>query len=479
MGGWGIARTQKIAHHRRMKECAVPPPTHATHILLPFFCWLPPRNDDEAVDVLFGLEKKARLGGDTKSTMRLALEIIKLLQAVGLYDRLVDSVEVLMKRRAQAKSVQVAVIKTAKNAIDSSPEDQRVPLIKKLRDICQGKLHVELEFAQLSVELAAIWEKEGKLRDCADIMLDVQVETIGNMERVEKLKILLLQIRLNLDVDDYVRAAIMARKTTSRALSKPNSRLIKLQYYELMVRYYKHFGNYWYLAKCWMEIFQHVTDEETKNDLKDHPLVVSPGKALASVLAYLMLSPNKVTLDREQTDCAAFSLWNKETDRLKLVKKYGEEKLAEVVEVYRAASGYFLQKELIGWPDFEVKFASIKGSDVFSSTPSAWADLRQRVTEHNLRVISTHYNRVTLPRLGTLIDLPPQETEDAICKLVIDKEIWARVDRIDGIVTFKRKKNSTEVMHDMKTGVDHVLSQITSACHLIHKEYMINGIKQR
>ena len=37
-------------------------------------------------------------------------------------------------------------------------------------------------------------------------------------------------MRLNLDVEDYIRAAIMARKTTSRALSKPNSRLIKIEY---------------------------------------------------------------------------------------------------------------------------------------------------------------------------------------------------------------------------------------------------------
>eukprot|EP01064_Diplonema_japonicum_P003258 TRINITY_DN12124_c0_g1_i2.p1 TRINITY_DN12124_c0_g1~~TRINITY_DN12124_c0_g1_i2.p1 ORF type:complete len:261 (+),score=69.70 TRINITY_DN12124_c0_g1_i2:24-785(+) len=187
---------------------------------------------DEAVTNLLDLEKKARLGGDMKNTMRLALEILKLLATVEQYSKVVDCVELLMKRRAQAKSVQVALIKTAKHSIDSAPKDQSVSLIKRLRDICQGKLHVELEFAQLSVELSTIWENEGKIKDCADIMLDVQVETIGNMERVEKLKILLLQIRLNLDVKDYVRAAIMARKTTSRALSKPNSRLIKIKYFK-------------------------------------------------------------------------------------------------------------------------------------------------------------------------------------------------------------------------------------------------------
>ena len=109
---------------------------------------------DEALTKLLELEKKARLGGDSRTVMTLALGVIALLIGVGDNQKLMANVELLMKRRAQAKAVQLAVIRGSRKAIDAAPEDERVQLIKKLRDICQGKIHVEKEFAQLSVELS-------------------------------------------------------------------------------------------------------------------------------------------------------------------------------------------------------------------------------------------------------------------------------------------------------------------------------------
>eukprot|EP01060_Flectonema_neradi_P022952 TRINITY_DN3116_c1_g1_i4.p1 TRINITY_DN3116_c1_g1~~TRINITY_DN3116_c1_g1_i4.p1 ORF type:complete len:485 (+),score=87.30 TRINITY_DN3116_c1_g1_i4:70-1524(+) len=430
---------------------------------------------DAAIEEMMDLEKKARLGGDAKSNLRLALEIINLLVALGDHEKLMFNAELLMKRRAQPKSVQTAILKSSRSAIEKCNEADKVTLIKKLRDICQGKIHVELEFAQLSVELVNIWEKQGLIKESAELLQEVQVETISNMERLEKLTILLHQMRLNLDVEDYIRAAIMARKTTSRALSKPNSRLIKIEYYQLMLRYYAHFRNYWYLAKCWMELYATVTDEEVVKEIPDHPLVKDPTQALRTCCVFLVLSPNAITDDREQTDAAAFSTWNKETDRLALIEKYSKEKLAQdhlpqVVEF----AGEFLQKELIHWPIFQKKYENVC-PDVLSD-PKIVEDLHTRVTEHNIKVISRHYKRIKVTRLAELIDLSVTDAEDAVCKLVIVKDIWAKVDRIDGIITFQKKKNHTEVMNDMKTGIDHVLSQITSTCHLLHKEKMLHGI---
>ena len=112
-----------------------------------------PEKLDTAIEEMMELEKKARLGGDAKSNLRLALEIVSLLVTLGDNERLMFSAELLMKRRAQPKVVQTAILKAARSAIENCNEVDKVTLIKKLRDICQGKIHVELEFAQLSVEL--------------------------------------------------------------------------------------------------------------------------------------------------------------------------------------------------------------------------------------------------------------------------------------------------------------------------------------
>eukprot|EP00754_Rhynchopus_humris_P002684 Rhum_TRINITY_DN11482_c0_g1::Rhum_TRINITY_DN11482_c0_g1_i1::g.44930::m.44930/K03035/PSMD12, RPN5; 26S proteasome regulatory subunit N5 len=432
---------------------------------------------DEALTKLLELEKKARLGGDSKTVMTLALGVIALLIGVGDNQKLMANVELLMKRRAQAKAVQLAVIRASRKAIDAAPEDERVQLIKKLRDICQGKIHVEKEFAQLSVELSNIWESQGRLKDSAELMLDVQVETIGNMSRLEKLTILLLQVRLNLDIGDYIRAAIMARKTTSRALSKPGSRHVKVQYYEYMIRYYAHFDNYHYLAKCWQELYETAQDEVTKTELPDHPIVKNPAKALESVLVYVALSSTKVTTDREQTDCACFSPWNKQLERKALLEKYLKEKLAEDCSSAAAMAEEFLHKELVHWPQFKETYASVAATHTaFTEKPARWEDLHNRVTEHNIKVIAKHYTKIRMTRLAQLIDLPEDKTEDALCKLVTDKDIWARVDRIKGIASFVKHKNPTQSVGDMKTGVDHVLAQITSACHLVHKEAVLHKL---
>ena len=326
------------------------------------------------------------------------------------------------------------------------------------------------------------------------------------------------QVRLNLDIGDYIRAAIMARKTTSRALSKPGSRHVKVQYvpnpdsfphpfdpplfrprhptryYEYMIRYYAHFDNYHYLAKCWQELYETAQDEVsrplcvtvrartqhaqvTKTELPDHPIVKNPAKALESVLVYVALSSSKVTTDREQTDCACFSPWNKQLARKALLEKYLKEKLAEDCSSAAAMAEEFLHKELVHWPQFKETYASVAATHTaFTEKPARWEDLHNRVTEHNIKVIAKHYTKIRMTRLAQLIDLPEDKTEDALCKLVTDKDIWARVDRIKGIASFVKHKNPTQSVGDMKTGVDHVLAQITSACHLVHKEAVLHKL---
>ena len=59
-------------------------------------------------------------------------------------------------------------------------------LITTLRTVTDGKMFVELERAQLTMMLAVIAEQEGKLNEAAQLLQEVQVETIGAMELKEK-----------------------------------------------------------------------------------------------------------------------------------------------------------------------------------------------------------------------------------------------------------------------------------------------------
>jgi 26S proteasome regulatory subunit N5 len=59
-----------------------------------------------------------------------------------------------------------------------------------------------------------------------------------------------------------------------------------------------------------------------------------------------------------------------------------------------------------------------------------WEDLHKRVVQHNIRVVSTYYTDIRMPRLSELLELPPQETEKAVCDMVVDKSMWCRIDRL-------------------------------------------------
>jgi 26S proteasome regulatory subunit N5 len=65
-------------------------------------------------------------------------------------------------------------------------------------------------------------EKEGKLSEAADILQEVQVETVGSMEKKEKAEFLLEQIRLTLDKHDYIRSSLIAQKVSRKVLDEPD-----------------------------------------------------------------------------------------------------------------------------------------------------------------------------------------------------------------------------------------------------------------
>ena len=75
---------------------------------------------------------------------------------------------------------------------------------------------MEIERARLVRKLAAIKEEEGNLKDAAEVMMEIAVETFGAMARTEKIAFILEQVRLLLDINDYVRAQIYTKKINPR-----------------------------------------------------------------------------------------------------------------------------------------------------------------------------------------------------------------------------------------------------------------------
>ena len=74
--------------------------------------------------------------------------------------------------------------------------------------------------------------------------------------------------------------------------------------------------------------------------------------------------------------------------------------------------------QVVWWSAFEKKYEAEVGAeaDIFGAEAGEKrrADLRLRVTEHNILVVAKYYARIQLPRLAQLLDLSPAEVGDLL-----------------------------------------------------------------
>jgi len=85
------------------------------------------------------------------------------------------------------------------------------------------------------------------------------------------------------------------------------------------------------------------------------------------------------------------------------------------------------------------------------------------VVYQNIRVIAKYYTRITLTRLTTLLDLDASQTEKTLCRLVVSGTVWARIDRPAGIVNFRNKRSTEDVMNDWSSDMQKLLGLVEKA----------------
>ena len=65
--------------------------------------------------------------------------------------------------------------------------------------------------------------------------------------------------------------------------------------------------------------------------------------------------------------------------------------------------------------------------------------------------------------------------EKYLSKAVTDKMIFARIDRLDGIIRFKEKETTNSILNDWKSNIDSLLELVDTTVHQIEKEQVIRG----
>lgn len=370
------------------------------------------------------------------------------------WDVLNEQLQLLTKKHGQLKQAITAMVQEVIKGLDSAPDlDTKVKTIETIRTVTEGKIFVEVERARVSRTLSHIKESQGDIDAATEILGELQVETYGSMDIREKTEFILEQVELYIKKGDFTRALILSRKIVPRYFKKEETHDLKLRYYELLIKIGLHNSQY-------LEVCQHY------RQVYDTPRVLEDEKkwteALEHIVYFIILAP----YDNEQSD---------------LIHRIALDPRLSKLPVHQDLIKCFTANELMRWPKVEEIYGPLlKQTDVFDiKTPEGktrWEDLRKRVVEHNLRVISKYYTRIRTPRLNELLDLPEKETEEFISKLVTQGTIYARINRPERIVTFAKPKGNSEILDEWSHNITQLLNHIETIGHLIAKEEMVHGL---
>lgn len=404
------------------------------------------------------LEKQTRTGADTHSTTRILIAIAKMCFEANDLKKLSEHIVLLTKRRSQIKQAITKLIQECCTFVDQiQDKETKLAFIETLRTVTAGKIYVEVERARLTHTLSQIKEADGNLDEAASIMQELQVETFGSMEKREKVTLILEQMRLCLAKKDFIRTQIISKKIHTKYFEDESCQDLKLKFYELMIAMDQHDSSYVKICKHFRAIL------ETKCVQEDP---VKKLTALKNVVLYAVLSP----YDNEQSD---------------LLNRILEEKSLEDIPEYRALLKLFNTPELIHWSFITSSFEGILrvgtqqnpatgalASDVDGQ--KRWSDLKQRAVEHNIRIMAKYYSRISLKRMSQLLDLSLQETEETLSALVVKKTVYAKVDRLEEIVSFSSFKDPSDVLNEWSHDITCLMQNIGKINHLINKEEMMH-----
>ncbi|SCU99269.1 LAFA_0G23002g1_1 [Lachancea sp. 'fantastica'] len=411
------------------------------------------QNDVEgAVDQLLVLEKKTRQASDLASSKKILGELVDLLASKNQWETLNEQLALLAKKHGQLKlSVQFMIQRIMEKLDDITDRDTKVSVIEAIRTVTENKIFVEVERARITRIYSRICREEGKIDEATDLLCSLQVETFGSMEMYEKIGFILEQMELSILKGDFSQATVLSRKILKRTFKNDKYEALKLEYFNLLIKIGLHKSDYLQVAQYYQEIYN--TESIRADDAKWR-------YALSHVVIFLVLTP----YDNLQSD---------------LIHKIQLDNNLKKLEKPESLVKLFTTAELMRWPIVKESYETFLNADdvAFGARTNHWDDLRKRVIEHNLRVISKYYTRINLSRLNELLDLTEADTERFISDLVNHGVIYAKINRPAKIVNFGKPKNSSSLLNEWSSNVDQLLEQIETIGHLITKEEIMHGLK--
>lgn len=406
---------------------------------------------DDATEEILILEKKCRQASDAISVSKLVLKILTMYKEAGDWAKVKENIVNLSKKRGQLRRPVTDMVRTAMGWTEGLKGEAKLDFIQVLDGVTEGRIYVEVERARLIRTMADMKEAEGDIEAAAQMLQEIQVETFGSMDKLEKSRYILNQMRLVLKKKDYIRVQIASRKINPKFLDADDFQEIKIEFYNYMVAYWCHEENFYEVTLCYQKMFNTKIIQE--DDKKWMPI-------LENWIVYLLLAAHST----EQVELINTTL--KEVPRKNL------ERVQELTDLTKE----FLANKLISWP---VKCEANLKKQPALQDKKRWDCFRKRVVQHDIRIISMYYERITVKRLTELLILNAKEVEAELSELVVNKTLYARIDRPSGIVRFGKETKTEERLNGWSGSIDKIVELVQDTCHMIQKERMVQEARAK
>ena len=431
---------------------------------------------DVELKKLIDEEKVTRLENEFEKNRTLTKKILETLHNRNDFPNFLKLFEYLTQRRNQSRESIISMVKYCINDILPNLKDQKdsTELLNTIIRVTEGKIFVEYEYSQAIRKMTEIYLKNKNIEEAAKLIQDVQIEAFGSLESDYKIDYILFQMQVLIEKGDYIRTLIVSNKIKRNHLDDEGIELLKIRFFRLMILYYVHEKKYLETSKCYKTLYDFVKlindklvevekeHKEIKPKIlenyiqakKENDLV----KLFENYVLYLSICPPELETKNMLNELKI--KYKKELDVDKNILYVVEKRLSDDI--------ILIDNHL---------FNRYKDFDIFRNNEDLLKLFRKYWIQHDLSLFEKFFGKIHIGRISQMTFVPDDEIESEIADMVVNNYIFARINRIEKIVNFRKKTDHHDVLDNFNYDMDNMLKKIEETCHLINKEYLKHGIK--
>jgi 26S proteasome regulatory subunit N5 len=247
----------------------------------------------------------------------------------------------------------------------------------------------------------------------------------------------------------------------------------------MMILYYHNESKFIEVSKCYKVLYDFYCEIELKikHSNQENLLKADTSDRYKSILTNLNKKVLLVNYIMYLTICAPELETRNMLNELNIHYKKDIEENIDIRGIVQT----HLSDDII--PITEAFFLTYKNYPIFihdQSNPKADEHLRlfrKYLIQHNLSIYQKFFSQISLRRISEMIGVNISEIENEICDMVVNKFIYAKINRIAGTVNFKPKQDYSDKLNDLNFDLNKMLEKMETTCHLIHKEHLKYEIK--